>query len=196
MMTNWQEYWVNHQRSLSVTTNARPSLYTYDKLVGDIYTNIGLNSNDIVLDSGCGTGELSKIIRPKVKAVYAMDYSITMVDLAEQNLDISIPVLWADIRRQLPFNTGKFSKTLCVAVLQYISNSDMPSAVNELMRITAPGGYVFIGDILPPENKWKDDIYSYNVGDFQSLYKQAISIPSSFEPEQGRFHIIIKKGPD
>ena len=192
-MTNWQEYWLNHQRSLSVTTNARPNLYTYDGLIKDIESSIGLNSSDIVLDSGCGTGELSKQIRPKVKMVYAMDYSISMVDLAEQNLGVEIPVVWSDVRQQLPFNNNKFSKTLCVAVMQYIGYNDKQTMVQELMRVTVPGGYVFIGDILPPENKWKDDIYSYNLGDFQSLYKQAISIPSSYEPEQGRFHIIIKK---
>lgn len=192
-MIDWQEYWLNHQRSLSVTTNARPNLYTYDGLIKDIETNIGLNSNDIVLDSGCGTGELSKIIRPKVKMVYAMDYSISMVDLAEQNLGVEVPVIWSDVRQRLPFNNNKFSKTLCIAVLQYVSYDDKANMIQELMRITVPGGYVFIGDILPPENKWRDDIYSYSLGDFQSLYKQAVSIPSSYEPEQGRFHIIIKK---
>jgi SAM-dependent methyltransferase len=93
--------------------------------------------------SGEGTAELS-LGRLQISqvALFAID---RRADRARQTAstawshNIKVKVAAADAR-ELPFKTDAFDSTFCVAVLQHVR--DVAKAVQELARVTKPGGRV------------------------------------------------------
>lgn len=98
-----------------------------------------------ILDVGCGTGTAEvKLARLRISQmnVIAVDLLIDRVAQARattqaHNMDVSFAVGDACA---LPFGDASFDSAFCVAVLQHIG--DVPRAVEELARVTRPGGRV------------------------------------------------------
>jgi ubiquinone/menaquinone biosynthesis C-methylase UbiE len=109
---------------------------------------------ELILDAGCGTG------------VFTMDYVEAGATVV--GLDISVPMLAAAARKaaaletarqaagrgfaavrgdmlDLPFVDGQFDKSVSVTALEFIA--DAQRAVDELFRVTRPGGLVVIGTL-------------------------------------------------
>lgn len=98
-----------------------------------------------ILDVGCGDGtaELS-LGRSRISQLklYAIDRDLGRVMRAAaegRSHNYRLGLAAADVAR-LPFSTGAFDATFCVAVLQQVN--DVGRAVGELARVTRPGGRV------------------------------------------------------
>lgn len=84
----------NRSVSTSISWDDRAQLLTEEfdsanPLVDDDYLTallpkIEVSSNDIILDVGCGAGNLALRLAPKVKHVYGLDFSKKMLDLFQQ----------------------------------------------------------------------------------------------------------------
>lgn len=105
-----------------------------------------------ILDVGCGVGtaevELGLLRLSQVRLV-AVDLIVSRVRealAATQARNIRAAFGAADAS-DLPFADGAFDSTFCVAVLQHIR--DTPGAVQELARVTKPGGRVLA---VEPDN--------------------------------------------
>jgi SAM-dependent methyltransferase len=105
-----------------------------------------------ILDVGCGDGtaELS-LGRSRISQLrlYAIDRDVARVAKAAaegRSHNYRLGLAAADAT-QLPFVTGAFDATFCVAVLQHVS--DVTRAVSELARVTRPGGRVLT---VEPDN--------------------------------------------
>jgi len=105
-----------------------------------------------ILDVGCGDGtaELS-LGRSRISQLrlYAIDRDVVRVArtaLEGRSHNYRLGVAAADAER-LPFVTGAFDATFCVAVLQHVN--DVPRAVTELARVTRAGGRVLT---VEPDN--------------------------------------------
>lgn len=68
------------KRANSMNTNVHKSIYT--KIFVD---NINTTDCNSLLDVGCGPGTISLAISSKLKEVYALDYSLGMLECVEQN---------------------------------------------------------------------------------------------------------------
>jgi SAM-dependent methyltransferase len=70
-----------------------------------------------------------------------LDNSPQLVDICrEKNLDVHLGSILA-----IPFASNSFDYTLCIAVIHHLSTADRRmSAINELIRITKPGGQILI----------------------------------------------------
>ncbi len=105
-----------------------------------------------ILDVGCGDGtaELSLgRLRISQLALFAIDRNLQRVarTAAEgRSHNYRLHLAGADVTR-LPFRTGVFDATFCVAVLQHVN--DLALAVRELARVTRPGGRVLA---VEPDN--------------------------------------------
>ncbi|HEU0194391.1 MAG TPA: class I SAM-dependent methyltransferase [Gaiellales bacterium] len=96
---------------------------------------------DRALDVGGGTGALAEALEGRVAGV-------TVADVSEPML-ANVPA-WADSvvarAEQLPFEDGSFDLVTCVRALHHIESPTR--ALDEMARVTAPGGRVVVEDFL------------------------------------------------
>ncbi len=95
-----------------------------------ILKKVNVLPSDIVLDVGCGIGELSKHI--KTNNLFGLDNNELAVKKARKNgnyFDVKV----GDINH-LPYKDNTFDKTFCIEVLEYLD--DPYPALEELLRVT------------------------------------------------------------
>ncbi len=110
-----------------------------------------------ILDVGTGTAlipiELCR--RPGRWQVTAADLAQSMVTLAAQN--IAAAGFGAQIKpqlldaKELPFGDGHFDVIMTNSILHHIP--DPRDCFGEMVRVVAPGGLLFVRDLLRPESK-------------------------------------------
>jgi ubiquinone/menaquinone biosynthesis C-methylase UbiE len=115
-----------------------------------------LQPADRVLDLGCGTGWASRRMARIVTEgeVVGLDVADEMLRRAEQTSDgvNNVRYLWGSAEK-IPAPDGSFSKVLSVESFYYYA--DQGKALDELRRVLAPGGQLFI--LI---NLYKDNHYS------------------------------------
>ena len=127
-----------------------------DDFLSLIAERLELSTCQKVADIGCGTGEMTFRIAPYLDSgasVVGLDQEEQHLKKARQkarhrkkakNVDFEFVVGDAST---LPFDDGQFDLTLCQTLL--IHTEDPLRVINEMKRITAPGGYVVA---LEPNN--------------------------------------------
>jgi 2-polyprenyl-6-hydroxyphenyl methylase/3-demethylubiquinone-9 3-methyltransferase len=99
------------------------------------------------LDVGCGSGTLTRWLSGRGATVVGVDGAPEMVHIAEAAAqtqacgDGSLQFQVANVEN-LPFPDGSFDGVLCSSVLEY--TKDPKSCLNEIARITKPGGILMI----------------------------------------------------
>ena len=96
-----------------------------------------------VLDIGCGPGWLTQDLRSQGLAVSGIDISTGMLRLARGNnpgLGFAAATL-----TQLPFADGMAAGVFCWYVLHHVPDEDLRTAIGELARVIAPGGFLMLG---------------------------------------------------
>ena len=108
-----------------------------------------LNNNDLIADIGCGSGRNLSIIGQKHdnndidKKIYTvgMDICKELVSICK---DKEFEVISGD-SLMLPFKNNYFNATMSVAVIHHIhTDKRRKQAIMELIRITKPGGKIFV----------------------------------------------------
>ena len=108
---------------------------------------LALRGGERVLDVGCGAGALAYAVAPVAREVVAVDSDASMVEVARVNAPANVRVELADGER-LPFDDGEFD---VAATLRTLHHTLHPGRlVAELVRVTKPGGIVFVVDQLAP----------------------------------------------
>lgn len=94
------------------------------------------------LEIGSGTGvDAVQVAAEAAATVVAVDRSLTMLTTARDR-GVSYPV--AADAHELPFGDGAFDGAWADRVLQHLANPER--ALDELMRVTAPGGRLVLAD--------------------------------------------------
>lgn len=100
-----------------------------------------------VLDSGCGIGletlRLARLVAPSGK-VTGLDYSLKFLDEAKRRAaGLNLPVTYQQgDAQQLPFSSRTFDVSRSERLFPYLS--DPRQALTELIRVTKPGGSVYL----------------------------------------------------
>ena len=115
---------------------------------------------DRILDVGCGTGAttvamaLSTRLRPSM--VIGLDPNNASLDAARVRAlghevpDGRISFEYIEPTCILPQENGKFDLTVSVSAIEYINDPEMrPVFVSELVRVTRPGGYIYLSTPNP-----------------------------------------------
>lgn len=98
---------------------------------------------EAVLDSGCGTGALAFALAPHVAAVDGVDMRADYLEAARAVAPDNVRFSEGDAMA-LPFGYATFDIAGCHRVLHHVRRPEL--AVSELVRVTRPGGRVFIAD--------------------------------------------------
>lgn len=98
-----------------------------------------------VLDAGCGTGVFTLDILAAGAQVVGLDISGPMLSVASKKATgYDFFPVQGDIQH-LPFADNSFDKTISINVIEFIA--DAGSTVDELFRVTRPGGCVVIATL-------------------------------------------------
>jgi SAM-dependent methyltransferase len=95
------------------------------------------------LDVGCGAGSyVRSLLQRGASAVTGVDYSVPSLYKARELVPASQATWLAADARHLPFPQAAFAGVLCFGVTQALSEAS--TLVEELVRVTAPGGQVWV----------------------------------------------------
>jgi len=120
------------------------------KLVHEIEADLinellNLKSEEKVLDAGCGTGIFTLDFLATGAQVVGLDISGPMLSLAGKKtagypfFNVQGDMLY------LPFKDNSFDKTVSITALEFIA--DAKSTIDELFRVTLPGGCVVVATL-------------------------------------------------
>ena len=106
-----------------------------------------LDGTGRALDIGCGSGK-------SASTLIDMGYEVSGTDVSSEAIGICRERFGPEGFSEgsvlsLPFPDSSFDYVVAVHVLEHIPDSDMPAAVAEILRVTRPGGYLFIRDFAP-----------------------------------------------
>jgi SAM-dependent methyltransferase len=110
-----------------------------------VFADLGLASGMVVLDVGCGTGDVTRAFAPLVGAnghVRGLDFSQHMIETAKQRIEgLGLPISFEQGEAQaLPYPDASFDRVHCAQLLQHLP--DPERAIAEFVRVVKPGGKV------------------------------------------------------
>ena len=126
----------------------------FDNLVKKVISPLTLRGSESICECGCGAGAfLLSLLKlyPNLK-VTGVDYSSTLLERARESINGDF--ILSDITDLSLLPTASFDHTMSFGVFFYLSSEDAARrAVTEMLRITKPGGCVYIGEI-PDQSKF------------------------------------------
>ncbi len=106
----------------------------------------------LVLDVGCGTGQLAAAIAAEGYDVFGVDLSSSMVAKARER---GLAGTFAGVTTALPFADSSFDLTLTVATLHHLETPErVAQTVMEMGRVVKRGGFVVLWDHNPANPYW------------------------------------------
>jgi ubiquinone/menaquinone biosynthesis C-methylase UbiE len=142
-----------------------------------------LRPGDRVLDLGCGAGWatrlLARLVADDGRQVVGLDVSDEMIRLAQESSKAFANIQYVVGSAQLiPWEDNFFDKVLSVESFYYYPDQDR--ALDELFRVTAPGGRVFILINLYRDNQyslqWVDKlnvpVHVRSAAEYEEMFKK------------------------
>jgi SAM-dependent methyltransferase len=149
----WKDIWTRKglERNTPlhhVDGNNLLSTEDWDRLVFQVTRLIGLKGKERILECGCGAGAfLESLLKfyPEL-TVAGVDYSPTLLERARQRFGGEFHV--ADMTDLGFIQTNSYGHTASFGAVIYLSSETAARrAVEEMLRVTRPGGTVFIGEV-------------------------------------------------
>jgi SAM-dependent methyltransferase len=99
------------------------------------------------LDSGTGAGTLALALAPLVREVVGVDIVPELLERARRDAPANVTFVEGDATK-LPFDSASFDLACSRRTLHHISHPE--PAIAELVRVTVPGGCVYVDDQIAP----------------------------------------------
>ena len=145
-----------------------------------------------VLDVGCGTGQLTRKIAPRVKEAVGLDLSPAMLAYADGQRNIKLLV--GDVRDMRAVKSNTFDCVLARMVFHHILE-DLDKAVSECHRVLRPGGRLVVAEGVPPDpslREWfsqmmalKEERVTFLPADLEALLSGFRKVTSSLFIQKG-----------
>jgi len=103
------------------------------------------SKGELILDAGCGTGVFTKDFILEGARVVGLELSFPMLARAGEKLSGSPFLMTQGDMETLPFANHVFDKTVSVTAIEFIK--DAGNAVDELFRVTKPGGLIVVATL-------------------------------------------------
>jgi SAM-dependent methyltransferase len=101
------------------------------------------SGDERAIDSGTGAGTLALALAPLVREVVGVDIVPELLERARRGAPENVTFVEGDAT-SLPFESDSFDLSCSRRTLHHIAHPEM--AVSELVRVTAPGGQIFVDD--------------------------------------------------
>jgi ubiquinone/menaquinone biosynthesis C-methylase UbiE len=147
---------------------------SYRALAGSLWDAMNIGPADTVLDVGCGSGALDRLLATRLAGgrIVATDLNRFLLQEAEALTDSTAISFQQANAERLPFADGEFDTAFSVTVLE---ECDAGQALRELYRVVKPGGRVgvIVRSIdlpqwwnleLPPDLKRKVELPPQSIG--------------------------------
>ena len=133
-MTTWDPIWKND----SYSEVSLRKLKAFTKV--DLFSSfLGLKTDDICLDVGCGGGYISKELFDRFNCkIIGCDNSVEAIDFANKNNTFGNSVFLVASATELPFESDSVDAVVCIGVLEHIMDIDI--ALSEIRRVLKPNG--------------------------------------------------------
>ena len=117
-----------------------------------IVSLLNLTAADDVLDVGCDSALISRLVAPQCRRFAGVDFIPEMLrDARDRAMDpatVDRARFIAADGRALPIRSGAFPKVYCSAVLHTLAtHADGLAMIDELIRVTADGGTVLLASV-------------------------------------------------
>lgn len=112
-----------------------------------LFELLGAVAGKIMLDVGCGDGELASALNRHGAVVTGLDADPMMIASAQRRSEIDhtqLRLVEGQAER-LPFDDASFDYVLAVTVLCFVRDAE--HAVAEMARVLKPGGHLIIGEL-------------------------------------------------
>jgi len=114
----------------------------------EFFAPLAVQPGQRVIDLGCGTGDLLRLLAPLVApgTAVGVDLSETMIAEARGRTDSQSPNLSFRIGnvQELPFEAASFDRVMATQLLLHVP--DPGQALAEMRRVLAPGGLISIAE--------------------------------------------------
>lgn len=153
---DWQAYWDERAKlegpeGSGWGASVRPmELFAH---LASIAEHLELKPRDVLLDVGCGTGEIGLHLARHVKVYAGMDSSRNAIEALEA-CGRGIPNLMTVCASITEMPALSVDKILCSSVLQYLEPEDVGTALRQLRKVVTPGGRCLCS--LNPDARIKD----------------------------------------
>ncbi|GEM_PF-2045669 len=153
----------------------------------DVWKKLRANKNSSLLDVGCGAGLFIKSFCRRLKYTAGVDISLPM--LAEAKKKNPRSHFLSSALSHLPFKSKSFDRILCYSVFHYLPDEQAAKTIlDEFRRVVADNGFIFIGDVLLP-----DDLSKENIQRFISKRNLKGTAQSAWWPKQLEHNLQKKK---
>ena len=130
------------------------SFHIYDELLNKIVQKLDIKENDVIVDSGCGTGNLErKILKKniKFKKIFGFDISSSMLKRASGKVRSNkIEFLKHDANKKFPFESNSVDKVVMVHTLYAMKSPE--ATLQEAKRILKKDGALVVANPYDKKN--------------------------------------------
>jgi len=154
---NWIAFW--NEETIFTDADWRKNMEIFVRATSPI---IKYNSDDIILDIGCGPGYLASSLKHRIKEIHCLETSERYLEICkkkfEQNQNVFLYKLDNENYTDLSFlGNRKFSVIICLSVIQYYKNiSQVENLIEQASRIARPGAKFLIADIQVSTGTFSD----------------------------------------
>lgn len=148
----WFSSWVDRPLATRSTGCAALDDAAFESAAAFIATSLALSDADAVFDVGCDSAMITRHVAPRVRRLLGVDFIHDM--LRDTN---RLPLAVADGRSpwfvtadacRLPIRSEAFTKVYSSAMLHTLpTRAHGLQAIDELVRVTAPGGIVMLSSV-------------------------------------------------
>ena len=100
---------------------------------------------EMILDIGCGRGEVLYNCEEKGAVVFGIDYSKDALEISKETLsNVKKSCLCCSLASPIPFKSDMFDKILIGDVIEHLTPEDTENCIKEISRILKKDGFVLI----------------------------------------------------
>jgi len=148
-----------------------------------------------ILEYGCGTAALSRILAPRVRSVLAVDASAGMVaeaaNLAAKQGLANLAIQRLDLLADPP-PPRQFDLAVSVMALHHIA--DLPALLARLCALLRPGARVALADLMPEDGSFHGNPDIPHAGLDPARLAQMLAAHGLLRPAWHEVHRIAKHG--
>jgi len=144
-------------------------LPTYRDLLKDVSNALEIKKGELILEAGCGTGNLALEIQKRGGSVIGIDSSIEALNLYKKK-DPQANTILADLNQKLPFADAYFDKIAINNTLYAFPPQRQKTILGELKRVLKSGGILVVSN---PKKGWQP-LKIYLAGVKQNIKREGI----------------------